>query len=330
MKKDFNVVFMARKTMMDKVPKEYYAEGFVCPEEIFPGYWIGKIKNRIAFMLKWRIAQYRFIKQIIKEGEQFDKIFFSSVDIFSFSIATRSSQIKSNLLFVDHGIFHLKEKTTRFAYRYFLASQINIIALEEYIRDYLFENHIKNRIKVVHHPVPKMKANYFCSPMSDKQISIFAPSTSNDEQFISYLLEKVNRIPKNVKIFIKSKRQQYRSSNLIIFNERINTSDYNHIFDEADFILIPYEDNYNYRTSAILFEALNLEKKVLLRNNNTLRHYFDNFKKAVGTFNTVDELIVLLSNLATLEFDKVAIQNFMDRYQDNYIGNQIYKAFNIQ
>ena len=99
------------------------------------------------------------------------------------------------------------------------------------------------------------------------------------------------------------------------------------MFADADFILVPDESSYNYRTSAILFESLSKGKRVLLWGNNTLKNYFRDYPQSVCVFSDVDELLSMITNLENVKFDINQINDFMNHYSDEFISEQIKEAF---
>ncbi len=328
MNKYFDVDVRMRRTMLPLIPKDFYKTAQSCPDEIYPETWKGKC-SRIRSMWSWRYHQYRYIKNVLEqEASHYDRIFFSSIEVYSFMLATRFCQNK-NIYFVDHGVYRIKNKLTNFFYKNVLNSCINNIALEEYIQNYLLDRGVKTNISVIHHPIPAFPTTKWQSLQNKPAYEVFAPSSSNDETFISTLIEKRGKISSNIRMTIRSHHNHCSHNNLIVYNNRISREEYNRRFSEADFILVPYEDTYNYRTSAILFESLGMGKRVLLWGNNTLKNYFDGYPNCVCIFDNIDDLILKLSSIKELKFDDEQIRMFMSRYSDDYIQLQIKNSLNV-
>ena len=327
MKNHYEVDVIIRQSMLSQIPDEFYHLGEACPDKIFPDTWTGKITNRLFFVLKWRFYQFSFIKSIIKNRcQNYDYIFFSSIDIYSFAIASLLDKNRK-LTFVDHGIYRLKGKSVRFFYKYILNKNTKIIALEEYIAHHMKESGVLNNIFVIHHPLPKIKKQQLQSIVVKDRYFVFAPSTSNDEFFINDLITQASSIPSNVSLQIRSNSRNYNSDKLIVYNKRIAIESFDNLFEKADYILLPYESSYNYRTSAILFESLSKGKRVLLWGNNTLMEYFKNFPNCVCLFNDVKDLLEKLNRVGNIEYDCKEISCFLSCYSDDYITEQIKKAF---
>lgn len=327
MKNNFEVDVMVRSEMIARISENANQRVKPCPDEIFPDSRANKSRIRLGHALKWRWSQYKFVKYILEEqAGSYDFVFFSSVDIFTFGLATMNIK-RRNFAFVDHGIYRLNNRLTKFFYCKLLANDIKIIALEEYIAQYMRENGICNPMSVIHHPVPINTKKDFVELEGKSHYMIFAPSTSNEEGFIKELMDKRDHIPNRVSIVIKSHGIEFKSDNLRIFQNRIEQKEYEQMFADADFILVPYESSYNYRTSAILFESLSKGKRVLLWGNNTLKNYFRDYPQSVCVFSDVDELLSMITNLENVKFDINQINDFMNHYSDEFISEQIKEAF---
>lgn len=324
--KEFLVDCFLRESFFSQIPTEFYRNAEACPASIFPDTCSNSVSNRLLFILKWRYNQIRFINSILKRHRQYDYVFFSSIDIFSFSLATRFRRCDW-VSFVDHGVYRLMNKGARFFYKHILKKEIQIIALEEYISQYLVDYNIKNKVSVIHHPIPLIEKQHI-QVIEDKDFfEIFAPSTSNDERFITQLIQLEAKIPSHTIIHIRSNARKYEGNNLVVYNRRIPAEEYDKLFNEADFILLPYESTYNYRTSAILFESLNKGKRVILLHNNTLSRYFDDINNCICLIENVHDLLYRLTNIRDIILDDSAIERFMEKYSDEYISNQIKMVF---
>lgn len=327
MSQHYEVDVMLRGSMIERIPQSFYHSISACPDVIFPEEWHKKTSSKSAAWA-WRKEQYKFIKGVLKEkGNKYDYIFFSSVDIFSYALASRFV-MHNKFSFVDHGIYRLKNKLTRFFYKHVLRHDIRIVALEEYVAKFMFDNGIVNPISVIHHPIPLVEKGGWKKQTFNATCLVFAPSTSNDESFVAELIVKQGKIPATVKIVIKSHHLTSDSERLNVFNSRMAQEEYEKAFTNADFILIPYEPSYNYRTSAILFESLAYGKRVLLWGNNTLKNYFIDYRDCVCVFSDVDDLLIKLSTPQELHYDKDEIERFIYHYSDDYITHQIEQVIN--
>ena len=176
------------------------------------------------------------------------------------------------------------------------------------------------------HPLPLLKnnRNYEENENSVNKFCIYAPASSNDEEFIGFLLERKDTIPKDVSIEIKSKIKSYESEILIVYSRYILNKEYTGKLQKCDCVLIHYGNMYNYRTSGVFFEAVKLRKPVVLYCGNTMKYYSDTYKEVVygfeNNFKFLDEINKIISfckNVRDEDFDRILFD-----YGDGEIKNQ--------
>lgn len=264
------------------------------PDEYIPELFRRKCTNEFIFKIKIRINQMKLL-HIIKRKykfENYDLIIFSSVEIISFSIMMH--KYKGRCIFIDHGIFETtKSNVKKFFWRR-INKNLDVIVMEEYIKEYVLnELKIKNNVHVFPHPLPYIDKKELKNISSINNKFIFSPGLETNKAFINEIIEKKQNIPNDFKFIIKGK-DNINDENLIIYNKRISDEDYYNLIYSSEYILIAYEDDYNYRTSGVLFEALYLGKKILLKNNNTLINYKNKFKNYIFEFDTLVDLFEII------------------------------------
>jgi len=269
----------------------------------------------------------KWVEEIIKK-DNYDIVFFSSIEIISFCLSTINP--KTKYVFVDHAITTIdKNKIKRFFWKH-INKNIDAIVMENYIKNFL-ENKIKikNKIWLLKHPLPFIE--HFKSKKLDKinEKFIYAPSGSNDEEFINYLINNENYI-ENFKIIIKSKTVNYNSPNLFVFNNRISESEYYNYMLNCSFVLLPYGDDYNYRVSSIFFEAIQLNKVVLLNSNNSLKYYSERYPHTVLKYNSYSDFIKTIKNLKDVGVNYEEIEQIKEEYSDKVIENQLKTIFQLK
>ncbi|MEN1968866.1 hypothetical protein WMZ97_12435 [Lentibacillus sp. N15] len=253
-------------------------------------------KKGLIYKVLYRYNLYKAVKwvgKLVKKND-YDLILFTGIDIISFSLATK--RVVKRYVFVDHAITYLdKNKVKRYFWQH-LNPKIQAIAMEEYIKVYLKENlKVKNKVWILKHPLPTIKK--YNNTAKENKI-IFAPSGSNDEDFVSYLIENSDRI-KGYKIIIKSKKQSINLKKLEVYNKRITNEEYYNLMSNCDYILLPYNSNYNYRVSGVFFEAVVFNKRCIISSNNTLKYYADKYPKTVLKYDNYSDFIGMLESLKT-------------------------------
>ncbi|MEK4293551.1 hypothetical protein [Paenibacillus sp. FSL R5-0914] len=295
------------------------------PDKYIPEMIISEYNNLALFKIGYRIRQFQCLKWIKKNFklEKYDLIFFSSVDIISFSIATRF--LKQRCVFVDHAISDINYSLLkRIAWKN-LSKKLELIVLEPYIKEYMInEVGIRNKVWIIPHPLPKIQVKKNFDSLKDESKIIFAPSLSNDENFIRSIINCHEEIPENTKIIFKSKHFEVKLKKIEVYNSRITDEEYFDTMAKSSYILLPYDDKYNFKTSGILFEAAEMNLPILLQTNNTLKYYADSYPDKIVTFNNVKDLLEILNrDEENIKFTFVSHEKLLFDYSDKVISENI-------
>ncbi|MFF2018634.1 hypothetical protein [Paenibacillus sp. NPDC058177] len=301
------------------------------PDNYIPEILINKYKNLRFFKIGYRINQIKCLKWIKDKIDlnKYDLVFFSSVDIISFSLVSRF--LKCRCVFVDHAISDIDYSYLKRKAWTLLNENLEIIVLEPYIEDYLREEiGVKNKIWTLPHPLPNIKEidSFQQNPKNEKRKVIFAPSLSNNEEFIEELIEKSGFIPDDVYIVIKSKKNSLESKNIKVYNSRISDEEYYHLMHTCDFMLLAYDNKYNYKTSGIFFESAKLKKPIILSANNTLMFYKNKYSGIINEFNEFIDFLDVLNHLDEINEIQKKNEDFgkvLFDYSDEVISNKIFE-----
>lgn len=314
-----DVDFCAYSKLCNSIPANYYTNLVPYPNELYVED-LSKSQNGLFFKISWRYNLIKFIKSVISRSS-YDFVVFSSIEIISFSLATKLYKV-SNVAFIDHGIGKIFESIVPyFFYKYVLDSQVKMLVMEDYIAEKIRNRHIFFNIFTVKHPLPIFsKAN---NKGCKSPAIVFAPSGNNSSGFIQQLIEESLNIPDGIKIIIKSIGQSYENEKLSVYNGELSQTDYENYIKNSSYILIPYESNYNYRISAIIFEAIQMRKKILLLNNNTLRYNALLYPGLFETFNDINGFLKI--NFNNRELDKKDFDRYIKDYSDEKIIEQLKK-----
>ncbi len=131
-------------------------------------------------------------------------------------------------------------------------------------------------------------------------------------------------IPEGCRILAKSNSFEYENEKIKIYSQKLSDKEYDLYLKQAFCFLLPYEKGYNYRTSAVLFQAVKMNKPILLLNNNTLSHYSEIFPNTVISFSSIEECIKLMSTISEYRVNE---KNDYSRYESYSIANSISLLF---
>lgn len=288
----------------------------------FPERWnlcsLSEVYNKIIYHLLYR---YYFLKVILKVfflKKKYDFILFTSVEIVTFCFLSWLFDEKCAI--VDHGIGIILEK---WYYKYswkFCNNEIKIVVLEEFIKKRIKKVLPSKQIFVLHHPLPVMEINQIS--FKNDNVLIFAPSSSNSDYFLKKMIG--DSIPNNVYVYAKSQSFEFHSANIEITNGYISNEEYYKKLNESQFILLPYKASYNYRISAILFEALVLNKIILLLANNTLSYYKEMFPNNIVLFSENDSLENVIKESLAAYVKPFPFPNLVS-YEKSFLSMQLTK-----
>ncbi len=315
---------------VDICAKKNYISKQVVPYENYisiPDRYIYKYEeNRkfTPFYMRWKTSQtYYWINKNLDFGK-YDIIIWAYTEIITFWIT--SKKWKQRVLFMDHLVGKIKDsQICRWFFKH-IRKEYEFIAFENYIADFLKnEIKIKNKIYVVRHPLPEMNLEQVKLQKTDQYI--FAPALSNDEKFIDFLIENERKIPKEIRIIIRSKKRSCELERLIVYQDRLSQEEYLTGILNCEMILIHYGDNYNFRTSGVLYEAVKCNKPVCMYCSNTLNNYQINYPQIIFPFYNNNEFLngILGTLKKAKSINSEDFKNILKDYSDEIIKEEILK-----
>lgn len=255
---------------------------------------------------------------------RYDVVFWGYTECITFYFIFNKYRIRcrsrTRFLFADHEIGNIPQSRVKRWFFTNINKQYDFIAFEDYIKDYaLHQLHIKNRIWVIRHPLPAISADHKDTVRSstgimsesDSKHILFAPALSNSVEFIDFLIQSGNKIPEHVKIVIRSRQKSFSSASLNVYSKRLSKEEYVSVMAGCTAVLIHYGDEYNYRTSGVLYEAVRLRKPVYMYCSNTLEYYARKYSDIIFPFYSGEEFFAKM---------KDALQFFKGVRADHFCG----------
>lgn len=258
-------------------------------------YPIPEIYYKFSSKMDYRVKNYNKIKWIIKNinVDSYDLIFISSYETISFALAW-PKKTKSRVIILNHNnLDELKVLLKKFFFKR-IPDYVEHIVFEEYMKKYIVEEiKVPNRIWVIHYPIDFCKVHDYQQllieelPKNSKNNEkiIFAPSGSNDENFILKLIntQKKEKFLNNTvfNLLIKSRQSEYRDDHLIVTKKYFAYKEYLMYLGNASLLLLPYPKDFRYRVSGVLFDAFAFKKSVIA-SSIPLFQYFVNKYPFIG------------------------------------------------
>lgn len=274
---------------------------------------VNKPKAHIQFEYRKRaFLAYRWIKKNVPL-ERYDMVWFSYTEPITFRLAFNRCQIP--VIYCDHLISEMITSKVKKWFFMHINPEYRFIYFEEYIGRYLSESmKMQNPIYLVRHPLPALDMKF-----ASQRNLIFAPSNSNDEQFVDYLIENEACISENLKIMIRSKTREYQSEKLTVYRHRLSDEEYYRIMTASRAVLIHYGKEYNYRTSAVWFESLVARKLCYMYCGNTMREYAERYPDIIKPFYSNHSFFQVISKwesdtgFCTYELFDSALKEYSDQ-----------------
>ena len=284
--------------------------------------------NALIKRLVNKIGQIKIINEIknLIKKQRYDLIFFSGVDMHVFSRLTK--HLKNPIAFVEHAIYRtLIHKGIKKCWK-IINKSFKVCVFEDYIAKYLKEQlHVKNDVFVVHHPICGVEQDVDNVVLSQNEsVNVLAPAFSNSKEIIDEIIAKSNALKDNVKIAIKG-QVPYSDGRIEIFSGFIPRERYTQLFVDSDYILIPYNKDFMFRASGVLFDSIIRKKRIILIGGNTLEYYGEKYPNIIKIVRDVDELINYLNNSTResvmLEYNELFykdVKSFLNDYSDKVIS----------
>ena len=303
------------------IAKHNFAKTFspdiTIPDVFFTNY--NKIHYRIV-----EIKKINWVINKVKKLETFDLMIFSSYETISFSIKSRElGKLGPKIAIFNHN--NLDElDNSKIKKTIFKKINTNIIQLvfEGYMKKYLLDNiKVKNEVIVVPHIVEDMK---YMSNSDNSLLKIFIPSKNYNFHYINELINNSNN---NVHFTIKSEFE-FNTGN-VISKPYFNQNEYEAIFGDANFIILPLNVKYNYRISNLINECFSFSKPCFTFNSKLtqyLNHLYPEVVHIIHDKTNIKKIIKEYENINNQIF-KIERERFLKEHSESIFLNKISEIF---
>lgn len=228
------------------------------------------------------------------------------------------------------------ELTNKLKYKIFSSykNKVNHVGLDQFIAEYLVENIRINSEKVfyINHPIAHTneKVIEYQNIQCDKKIFV-GLSGSNDESIIENLIKDSKsgrlKMDKNVKIIVKSKKFNYESESLTVFNKYLSNEEYDDYIKNAFGFLLLFPKDFQHRMSGTLIDSLKSKRIVIGTDIPCVKAFNSRYPKicyTISDFNDMDKISTdkLYNNPLNSEFEK-----FKENHSDSMILKQFERMF---
>jgi hypothetical protein len=207
-------------------------------------------------------------------------------------------------------------------------NKIKHIVLEEFIRNFLTSEVgvKKSNAFYISHPLSnydttleKIKSN------SNKKLLV-GLSNSNDEELIKELIssEKYKNMlrDKEINIVLKSKKYEFKSENIRVFNKFLERDEYDNYIRNADYFLMLFPATFKYRMSGTLIDSLSNGTKVIGTSIPCIKAFSERYPSICKAASSFDEILTIASETEITDKVSSEFKQFKQEHSFNSILNQ--------
>ena len=316
--------YMLERTLYEKTIADYGISKDL-PVVFFPDI---KIKmHRISLWISY-FMKMRFIADFIQRNN-IACVYFLSYDTLALSWYRRKLENTKIILMNHDNIARFDKNIARRFFMKRLKECIHVLycGAEEPASRFLLPKRLGFRkVITLEHYIDDSRKITIHKRFTANSVILYAPSTSNDDTKIMRVLDSQANSQMIIKAKVRertfAKYQNKYGKNL--FSGYLPNTEFEKDMNNADFVLLPYPDDYNYRTSGILFDAIAYEKPVLTDNKYLYKIYLE--KNGLGIY--VEDLLTLNAVVANLDATRYSqlvdnIKAYKLAYSSEKIGSHL-------
>jgi hypothetical protein len=267
----------------------------------------GRIKTRLSSLKDMLISSS--IARKIKP----DYIFVASFDTIMFAIGRFFFQQQNHLYLLHHmNVDELNNKIKRFLFKTYMR-RVNHMVFEDFIKAQLVKEFgiDESKVHILPHQLSQNLKMTF--ETNTKMYTCVGLSTSNDEYFISQVIEKEVQEElfkkSNCKVILKSKINEYDNGYLKIVKGYLSREMYNQYINNCVSVCLPFPSSYQYRMSGFLVDGLSNNKIALGSNIPIIQHYSRKYPSICKIFHDVEDYyntVITINNNDNYNLENIA------------------------
>lgn len=198
----------------------------------------------------------------------------------------------------------------------------------------IFRNYLTNKLKVnekdvfvLHHT---LLSKSVIKEKNNKVNLLLGISSNNDENIIKQIIddEIYNKTLErhNYKMILRSHKYEYESFSLIVYNKFLSVEEYESLYSNADAILVLVVNDFHYRVSGTIFDAVSQEKYILGVKIPIIKMYEKLYPSVFKSFSSYEDLKSILIKNDFNMLDK-EVKNLKNRHADERITDELKQIF---
>lgn len=279
--------------------------------------------------ISYRVNTLKYINRILRtvKRHKIDKIILASADYITLSFLVSRLSCRTELFLIHHAEIDslIHNNIKKFIFGYY-KDRIRHLVFEPFIKEMLQKklNIDEKHIDVMPHSL-NSNVEFIAEKSSIPDIDLVGLSNSNSETIISDFIQEAklnNTFAKNkIHIVLKSKVINFDDGYLKVINGYLSDDEYNQMIARAKYIFIPFPDDFGYRESGTLMDALSNKKLVIASDIRLIRVYKQNYPNICYIYKGVSSVIDILKrntnecNIYEDEFSKFSFYHSPSNYK---------------
>lgn len=288
---------------------------------------VGKyFHHRYSMCVVNKILEYDLMKR-------YDYIIFESYNTYVMMyVYLKIFNAKSRVYIMHHNNIdiidnHLKQKLAFLSY----CKKINHLVLAEYIREHLINAYdiSPSKVHTISHPIVNNHKNFGTIV---KDLDCVGISNSNDEEWVKMAIEAEKKqhffTKHKIKTILRSKQYTFHNEYLQIINGYLDVKTYDLYNLRARTVFLPFPEDYKYRMSGVLIEAL-ANGSVVICTKLPMSDYFSrNYPHICMYANCIEDLLLLLPESENKKIIQDEMEKFVHSHNDLNTERVIRAIFN--
>lgn len=247
--------------------------------------------------------------------EKYDMVVTLAYDTLALAAGLKYFKGQKLAVFNHKNIDELTNSVKRLVFSFYM-NEIYHFVFEDFFRTYLISeiNIAEERVFLVSHPIKSVNINNV-----DIKYDCVGMCNSNSEQFIDDVILMNDELAKAGKtVLLRSKNRKVSLSNVEIISGYLNYDEYDSLIQSGRTILVPLPDNYIYRLSGSIYDAIAHEKIVYTSSEFYVNDYGKRYPGICKRVSSAKELLKQLCDTSTPNYD--SFKRFKDDHALGKVG----------
>lgn len=281
-------------------------------------------RKRYVFTIMAQIFNYFLV--FMKTYKRHDDVrLFFTFDNYAFYFGRFLFLKSKNIIFHHNNIDLLNQKhSIKFFKRYM--NSVKHVVFAEFIKKRLIDIGVKeDNIYISSRPIPLGDKESFNTNILNR--NVLSIGYASDEEIIDKIIEyKEGKevLSKNgINILVRSKFDRLNQENILFINGHLSKEKYEEIYLSSYAVLILYPNNFQYRYSGVIEDALRYKKFIIGTNIPIVNYFKALYPDSCYIFNSIEELFSIMAELVNKKFNIDEYNAFIKNHSNKKVKNDL-------